>query len=299
MRPVVFALPGSESAAQRLAVQLDTELGAAEHRQFPDGESYVRIESDVRGRSVAIVCALDRPDGKFLPLAFLAATARDLGARSIGLICPYLPYMRQDKRFRPGEGITSAYFARLVSLNMDWLVTVDPHLHRRAHLSEIYPIRSAVGQAGPLIADWIRTQVPKPLIVGPDSESEQWVAAVAAQAKAPYLVLEKTRRGDRDVRVSAPNLQRWRAHTPILVDDIVSTARTMIETVTSFRGAGFADVIAIGIHALFVGRAFEELVDAGVSRLVTCNTVTHPSNAIDVTATIAAAAGELLRPRTA
>lgn len=134
-----------------------------------------------------------------------------------------------------------------------------------------------------------RTHVSAPLVVGPDSESEQWVAAVAAQAQAPYLVLAKTRIGDRDVRVSMPNADRWQGRTPVLVDDIVSTARTMIETVARFRATGFAEPVAVGIHALFVGSAFDDLVNAGVSRVVTCNTVPHPSNAIDVTAALVAA----------
>lgn len=295
MSPFFFAAPGSEGLANRLAKQLEGDFGHVETRQFPDGESYVRIDSDVRDRDVVIVGALDRPDAKFLPLTFLAATARDLGAQKVGLISPYLPYMRQDTQFRPGEGVTSAYFAKLLSLNIDWLVTIDPHLHRRSALSEIYPIPSVVGHAGPLIADWIRAHVPTALVVGPDNESEQWVAAVAAQAQAPYLVLEKTRLGDRDVRVSAPDIERWRAHTPVLVDDIVSTARTMIEVATQFRVAGFPELVAVGIHALFAGNAFDDLVRAGVRRIVTCNTVAHPSNAIDITTVLATEARGLLR----
>jgi ribose-phosphate pyrophosphokinase len=281
-------MPGNAGTARRLALLLDAELGQAECRRFPDGESYVRIDSDVKGRDLVIVCALDRPDDKFLPLAFLAATARDLGAATIGLVAPYLSYMRQDTRFRPGEGITSAYFATLMSRQVDWLVTIDPHLHRRKDLSEIYPIRCKVAHAGPLIADWIRTHVRAPVVVGPDSESEQWVTTIAAGAEAPYIMLEKTRFGDREVRVSAPDVGRWIGRTPVLVDDIVSTARTMIETATRFREAGFTDMIAVGIHALFAGNAYSDLLAAGAGRIVTCNTVLHPSNAIDVTEILAA-----------
>lgn len=289
MKPLVFALPSNDEMAERLTARLDAERGRAEIRRFPDGESYVRIDSDVRGRDLAIVCTLDRPDDKFLPLTFLATAVRDLGARTVGLIAPYLAYMRQDTRFRPGEGITSAYFAKMLSLHLDWLVTIDPHLHRRKSLAEIYPIRCAVAHAGPLIADWIRAHVASPLVVGPDRESEQWVAEVAARANAPYIVLEKTRLGDRDVRVSAPDTGRWKGRTPVLVDDIVSTARTMIEAAKRFREAGFTEIVAVGIHALFAGSAYDELLSAGVSRIVTCNTVAHASNAIDVVEALAKA----------
>jgi hypothetical protein len=86
----------------------------------------------VKDRDIVLVCTLNDPDSKTLALLFAARNAKELGARSVGLVAPYLGYMRQDRRFREGEAITSAHFAALVSSSFDWLVTVDPHLHRRA-----------------------------------------------------------------------------------------------------------------------------------------------------------------------
>ncbi len=263
--------------------------GLATIRRFPDGESYILVETPVRDRDVAVVCTLDRPDDKLLPLFFLAATARDLGAASVGLIAPYLAYMRQDRRFLDGEGITSSYFASLVSSSFDWLVTVDPHLHRRASLGEIYSIPTSVVHAAPRVAAWIRANVARPLLVGPDSESAQWVAAVAEAAGAPSIVLEKERRGDRDVSVTLPDVDRWRDRTPVLVDDIVSTARTMIATVRHLRHAGLAAPVCVGVHAVFASGAFEELRAAGAATIVSCNTIAHPSNAIDLSVDLAEA----------
>ncbi|TAJ97867.1 MAG: ribose-phosphate pyrophosphokinase [Candidatus Manganitrophaceae bacterium] len=282
MKPMIFSLPGNEGLADALAGRLGGERGKAIVRRFPDGESYARIESSVEGRAVILCCTLDRPDEKVLPLLFLAATAKDLGAARAGLVAPYLAYMRQDRRFEPGEGITSVYFARLLSGTVDWLVTVDPHLHRRASLSEIYPIPTRVIHAAPLISRWIRENIASPVLIGPDSESAQWVSEIAAVAGAPYLVLEKIRRGDREVEVSVPETDRWRSYTPVLVDDIISTGRTMIETVGHLRRAGLAKPVCIGIHAIFADRAEEDLREAGASRVVTCNTIPHPSNGIDL-----------------
>ena len=115
--------------------------------------------------------------------------------------------MRQDRRFKPGEAITSRQTAELLSNAFDWLVTVDPHLHRYGSLSEIYRIPTHVVHATPLISKWIREHVANPLIIGPDSESEQWVSAVANDAGSPYSVLEKVRRGDRDVEISVKTSQ--------------------------------------------------------------------------------------------
>lgn len=281
--PLLISLPGNQVLAAPLAAKLGAELGELEARSFPDGETYLRYTTPVEARTVILLCPLDRPNAKFLPLTFAAAAARDLGAREVGLVAPYLAYMRQDRRFHPGEAITSNYFARMLSAQIDWLVTVDPHLHRHEALAEIYSVPTRVAHAAPLIANWIRQEVAQPLLIGPDSESAQWVAAVAGDAGAPHVVLEKIRRGDRDVDVSVPDVERCRERTPVLVDDIVSTARTMIETVGHLQDSGMRPPVCVAVHGVFAGSAYDDLQAAGAARIVTTNTVPHPSNAIDVT----------------
>ena len=300
---LLLALPNNEGMSRSLELGLNegapasaepcATQGLATLRRFPDGETYVRVDTPVGGRDVSLVCTLDRPDDKVLPLFFLAATARDLGARSVGLIAPYLAYMRQDRRFADGEGVTSAYFASLISKSFDWVVTVDPHLHRRASLGEIYSIPSEVVHAAPRVAAWIRARVRQPLLIGPDGESGQWVAAVAEAAGAPSIVLEKVRRGDRDVSVTVPDVERWRDHSPVLVDDIVSTAKTMIETIGHLERAGLPAPVCIGVHAVFAPGAYDELRAAGAARVVTCNTIPHTSNEIDLSADLVRAIRDL------
>lgn len=291
MAPIVFSLPGNEVLSSALVKRLDAERGELELRRFPDGETYVRLGTPVDRRRVILVCTLDRPDAKFLPLVLTAAAARDLGAMQVGLVSPYLAYMRQDRRFQAGEAVTSAYFAALLSKQVDWLVTVDPHLHRRSSLSEIYSIPFAVQHAASAISAWIRDEVRSPVLIGPDSESEQWVAAIAREAGVPFIVLEKNRRGDRDVEVSVPKVERWRDHTPVLIDDIISTARTMIETIVHLKAASLSPPVCIGIHGVFADNAYDEMQAAGAGRVVTCNTISHPSNAIDLTDLLADGVG--------
>jgi ribose-phosphate pyrophosphokinase len=297
---LVFALPGNEVFAEELGRSLQAGAGEAEVRRFPDGETYVRLESGVQGREVVLVCTLHEPDDKIVPLVMLAEAARDLGAARVGLIAPYLSYMRQDKRFHSGEGITSVYFGRFLSRVVDWLVTVDPHLHRHATLAESgYSIPARVVHAAPAVAAWIQANVTRPVLVGPDSESEQWVGSVAEQAGAPHIVLAKVRRGDRDVEVSVPEVDSFRGHTPVLVDDIISTARTMIETLRHLSAAGLAPAVCVGIHAVFAGDGFEALQATGPARVVTCDTIEHPTNEIGLAAVLAEAVGELLAEESA
>ena len=282
---VLIALPGSEQHTRALADQLGLRVVVPELRQFPDGELYVRIETKLDDQAVIVGNLVG---DNFLKVAFLAATARDLGASRVGLVAPYLAYMRQDSVFKPGEGVTSRYFARLVSSAVDWLVTVDPHLHRYDSLAGIYTIPTTIARSAPAIAQWVAREVKKPVLVGPDAESVQWVSAVAEHCGAPFVILEKTRRGDRDVSISSPD-GAWNGHTPVVIDDIVSTGRTMIEATRQLRAAGSAAPLCVAIHAVFADALHEELLGAGACGIVTCDTIPHATNRIPVAASLAQA----------
>lgn len=280
MTPVVIGCPGNEQLAGQLGATLGAELGRVTMRRFPDGESYVRLDADVTGRPVAVVATLRDPDPQFLSLMYLARLLREAGAASVGLVAPYLAYMRQDRRFHAGEALTSVDFAQLLAERFDWLVTIDPHLHRFKALRELYRVPAVALHSGSLLADWVRS-VERPLLIGPDSESEQWVSEVAAQAAAPFVVLKKTRLGDRAVQIEVPDLTRWSAHAPVLIDDIVSTARTMIEALRAWP-RGVTRPICLGIHAVFAAGAEAELAAELPRAIVTTNTIPHPTNGIDV-----------------
>lgn len=282
MKKIYFALPGNEDLAEILIQKEQAEKGIVEIRSFPDGETYVRIISDVKDKKVFLVCTLHLPDSKLLPLYFLAKTAKEFGAKSICLIAPYLAYMRQDKAFNTGESVTSTYFANLISGFVDTLITIDPHLHRRTSLSEIYSIPTTVSHAASHISAWLKYTIEKPILIGPDGESEQWVAEVAKNANAPFIILNKIRHGDHDVEISIPNVDRYKEHIPILVDDIISTGRTMIETITHLKNAGMKPPICIGVHAVFAKNAYQEIKNSGAKEIITCNTIPHESNKIDI-----------------
>jgi len=189
--------------------------------------------------------------------------------------------MRQDKRFHEGEGISARYFARFLSQQFDWLLTVDPHLHRIHDLSEVYSVPAKALSAVLPIAQWLRGKAEKPLIIGPDGESEQWAAQVAQAAGCPYEVLSKERLGDRDVRVSLPHVAEFLDHTPVLVDDIISTGHTMMQAAAHLRDSGMRAPVCIGVHGIFAPGALTQMQAAGL-QVVTTNSITDPSNQIDL-----------------
>ena len=280
---MLLPMPGNEAMAAALAARTSAELGALETRRFPDQESYVRLTSSVKGKDVDLVCTLARPDDQFLSLIFAANTARELGAKSVRLIAPYLAYMRQDKRFKDGEAISSIHFARLLSQAFDSLVTVDPHLHRRRGLGEIFTIPTRVEHAAPLLADWIRDNVEHPLVIGPDAESEQWVSAVAQRANAPHIVLSKRRLGDRQVEIAVPDLTPWRKRQPVLIDDIVSSGRTMIEAARQIGAQEFGKPFCMAVHAIYAEDSYAQLLELSKG-VASTDTVPHVSNAVSAIA---------------
>lgn len=294
MKPLIFALPGSETFGRLFTLALSAEAGALHYRRFPDGESYLRFDTPLEGRTVVLVETLNVPDEKTLALFFAARTARELGATTVGLVAPYLAYMRQDKCFQTGEAVTSVHYAALLSQAFDWLVCVDPHLHRYSSLADIYSIPTRAVNAAPLLAAWVKEKISHPLIVGPDVESEQWAAALATDAGAPHVVLKKIRHGDHEVTLSLPDMEKWQGCTPVLVDDIISSGRTMIAAAGKLRQAGFPSPYCLGIHGLFAEDAYSMLQGAGVAGIVTTNTVPHVSNTIDVSTLMAGAANTLI-----
>lgn len=281
MKPLIFSHYASPVFVSTIAEKVNGDIAQFESREFPDGESYLRIDHDCHGRNVIVLANLHIPNAKILPLVFLCETLRELGVDSISLVAPYLPYMRQDKQFQPGECVTSRYFAKLLSQHIDHLITIDPHLHRYNSLDEIYTARSTVLQADLAIAKWIKARIEQALIIGPDSESEQWAASVAAMVNCPYIILQKQRLGDREVQVSPPQANQYKDRTPVLIDDIISTGKTMIKTAEALQSEGLSTPVCIGVHALFSEQAYREMQQAGIKEIITCNTIPHESNQID------------------
>ena len=287
--PLLFSFENDQKCITKLSELTGFSRGDVVLRHFPDGESSVRILSEVKDQDVIIVCSLHQPDTKLLPLLFFVDAAKDLGAKSVGLIAPYLSYLRQDSRFNRGESLTSQVFATLISHSFDWLLTVDPHLHRYKTLDEIYTIPTTVVHTADVIATWIQSHIKNPLLIGPDVESKQWVHALAEKIGAPYVTAKKIRRGDTDVIVDLPDVERYKDCIPVIVDDIISTAHTMIEAVKGLKEKGTQPPVCIGIHALFVGDAFKALRQVSAQSIITCNTIEHESNEIDVCGAIAEA----------
>jgi ribose-phosphate pyrophosphokinase len=290
----ILAFPGMLPLGEAIAALAGAQVGEVDLHRFPDGESLVTLPGDLAGKDVAILATLRDPDPLALPLRFAAETARELGARRVGLIAPYLAYMRQDRRFAEGQAVSAPLFARFLEECFDWLVTADPHLHRIHSLEDLFDIPVRRIETAPLLADWLAKNVPDAVLIGPDSESRQWVAEVARLADRPYEVLDKRRSGDRIVEVSVPHSEALLAGTPVILDDIASSGRTLIQAIERLLAAGTRPPICLVIHAVFAGDAHDDILAAGAGRVVTTNSIPHASNAVSLEQALADAASDLL-----
>lgn len=279
MKTLILAFPGAEDLGQKLAARLNCDASAIEVRRFPDGEQLVRMRTSVAGCRVLLAAQLDHPDDKTLPVLFAADAARELGAAQVGLVAPYLPYMRQDSRFRPGEAITSRTYARLLSKAVDFLVTIGPHLHRIHDLQEIYSIPTRVASPARGIAAWLAREVPKPLLVGTGPESATWVGEIAAIMQVPCVVMERQQDG---AELALPQGSPHSGRTPVVMEDIATTGQALMAAAATLHNAGWGAPVAVVVHALLQQEDVEALHHAGVPRIACCNTIPHRLGVITV-----------------
>jgi ribose-phosphate pyrophosphokinase len=284
----VHTFADSAALGQALAQQLRVDSSAVQVHRFPDGESLVRIRPPA-GTHAVVVRSLWDPNAKLVETVLAADALRRAGACRVTLVAPYMPYMRQDTLFAPGEAVSQRVIGAWLGSSFDAVLTLEAHLHRVRTLGAVVaPAYARSLPSAPLLAAWLRQRhPPATLIVGPDAESRPWVEALARRVRLPAIVCDKRRLGDRSVRIALPaSLRQRRA---VIVDDIASSGATLAAVARALRAAGVTTVDALVVHALFGPGAIPRIRRAGVGRIVSCDTIAHPTNAIP-TATVLARA---------
>ncbi len=268
-----------EKQSRKLAAVLDLPYHKIQRHRFPDGEYKVTLPAKLP-EHVVFCQSLDRPNEKLLALLLAAKTARELGAKRLTLVAPYLCYMRQDKAFHAGEATSQTIVGNFLADLFDNVITVDPHLHRIQHLEQAVPAKNAVAlSATSLMADFLSERFKDPVLLAPDSEAEQWVSAVAKPNHWQYGVCKKIRKGDRHVEITLPEIN-LRGRSVVIVDDVASSGYTLAVATRRcmFKQANHVDVLVT--HALFVNGAKQRLHDAGVRIIWSTDSVSHESNII-------------------
>ncbi len=283
---VVHAFDETAGLAKRLARALNARASLILEHRFPDRECLVRVAHRNDAEAI-VVQSFNEPDGKLLPALLAADALHRAGARRVTLVAPYLAYMRQDRVFRPGESVSQTVFGECLGRWFDRVFTVEAHLHRIRRLSEATKCRGRSLSAAPVVAQWLARQAPDALVVGPDEESQTLVESIARVAGVRWAAGIKTRIDDRRVRIRFPDLPA--GDRAVIVDDIASSGATIAAAAGALRARGVRTLDAVVVHAIFARGALELMRRAGVRRIVSCDTIPHPTNRISCAPLIAAA----------
>ena len=278
MAAAIFAFTDYSEQARRLASLLDVPSKPVAVHRFPDGESLVRV-TDVTPTAI-VYRSLDNPNAKLVELLLASSALRDNGATRVVLVVPYLAYMRQDMAFEPGEAVSQKVIGVLLARHFDGVITIDPHLHRIANLGEVMPGIPALSVSAAPVLSAALDNGSAPVLIGPDSESRQWVEAIAAPLGLDVLVGTKQRHGDRDVSVTIEGNNDVRGRTAVLVDDVISSGETLIQAARLLREAGASKVEALATHCLASEEDLARMRAAGIDRIRSTDSVVGPTGCI-------------------
>lgn len=285
---IILAFPDALLQARQLAEHLSVPCETILLHAFPDGESKITLPIELDDH-VVLFRTLNRPNEKLVELFLVARALKSRAVKRLTLVAPYLCYMRQDKEFEAGELISQKLLGGMLSELFDDLITVDPHLHRIERLEEAIPIKNAISlTATGLFGDYLLKEGSSPFLLGPDEESKQWVEEIAVKAGLEYGVARKERYGDRDVSIHLPEVSLRGRHI-VLVDDVASTAKTLMGAVEKLKAEGVIDITVLVSHALFVGNSEQALRALGVRKIASSDSVPHTTNSVELAPIIAEA----------
>ena len=285
---LVLYFDDERETACRFAETAGFTSAVVNRHRFPDGELKLRLPASLPAK-VIVYRSLVHPNEKLIELLFVAQTARQLGASDLTLIAPYLAYMRQDIAFHEGEVVSQKVIGRFLAQVFDGLVTIDPHLPRVSTLEEASPVKRAITLSGaPLLGDYIAQQIPDAFLLGPDSESAQWIASAAKKHGFDHAACEKIRRGDKDVQVQLPAVD-LKGRRVVILDDVASSGRTLAKATHAALEAGASSVDVAVTHALFADDALQVIREAGVRHIWSTDCIAHESNVVSIAAILAEA----------
>jgi ribose-phosphate pyrophosphokinase len=265
----MFILGGTsaKNIATNLANRLQQPLVHTTYKRFPDDEFYVRLHDNIAGQDVLIVQTA-YPDTKIVELFLIQDAVHDAGAKTITVILPYFGYSRQDKKFEEGEAISARAIAQHISMNVDCVITVDPH---KDHVLKFFTVPAYSCTAVSTIAQYLKDKNID-FVLAPDKGAKERAKEAAALINCEYDFLEKTRIDGSTVKITPKKLDARGKHGAI-IDDIISTGGTMAHSIKELKKQGAASVSVACTHGLFVGGAKEKLLAADCDEIISTDTI--------------------------
>ena len=278
----------SEDLARKLARKIKANLIRTEVRIFPDGESKITLSGNVSKSRVIVVQSIYPPvDTNLVQALSLITKAKELASEVI-VIIPYMGYARQDREFLPGEIVTMKVLGKLFKRSgASKIIVVDIH----SMIGLRYFTNSQNISAIPdLVKYFKKLRLKNPLVVSPDKGGEQRAREFAEELRSDYIALDKKRdRKTGMVEIKTKDLDQVRTRDVILVDDMISTGGSIVKATKFLKKQKSNKVYVACTHALLINDAKKKIKQAGVTKIISTNTIPGETSTVDVSSAIAKA----------
>ena len=270
----IFAGTAGKALAQRMCERLGLPMGEATTSYFPDGEVFVKLEEDVRGRDCYVVQSTCQPvNDNLLELLVYIDCLRRASAKRITAVIPYFGYARQDRKDEGRVPISAKLVANLITAaGADRVLCMDLHA---AQIQGFFDIPVDHLSANPVFLDYFldcRDTLGKIAVVSPDVGNVKVANMYADQLGCDLAIVDKRRQSGHEVAVN--NLiGEVEDCTVLMFDDMISTAGTICEAARVVMEQGARDVIVAATHPILVGLAFERLADSHISKILVTDSI--------------------------
>jgi len=279
----------SQDLAKRLSKKLKANFVKSELRVFPDGESKITLSSKPKKGKIVVVQSTYPPvDTNLLRALSLVSKARQFSSNVI-VVIPYMGYARQDKEFLPGEIVTMQVIAKLFkTAGASKMIVVD--IHSLIGLKQFKMPTKNVSAVPELVRYFKKLRLKDPLVVSPDLGGKERAKEFALHFKTKYIALKKQRnRKTGKVKIVSSNVSDVKGRDLILVDDMISTGGSIIKATEFLKKQKCKRVYATCTHALLIGEAEKKIKKAGVTQIISANTIPGKTSIVDVSSVIAKA----------
>src|SRR5438874_4087659 len=275
-RSQMLLLSGSanRALAEEVAAHLGQPLCQVTLRRFADGELFVKIDENVRGRDVYIVQATNPPAENMMELLLLMDAAKRASAARVTAVIPYFGYARQDRKDQPRVAISAKLMANMVSMaGADRVLAIDFHQHQ---LQGFFDLPVDHLYAAPVfVSHYRQKQLYDPVVVAPDVGSAKMARGFAKRLNASLAIIDK-RRPSANVAEVGNGVGEVEEKDCLIPDDMIDTAGTVTEAAAALRRLGAGKIYAFASHALLSGPAVERLRASPIDEVAVTNTIRIP-----------------------
>jgi len=282
---IVLSSVEYEGLARGISEELGVEYMQIETRRFPDGELYVRVPTEVKGKECVYVQTAQK-NIELVEVFLVLDALRDYGAKTITCVVPYIAYSRQDKRFKEGEAMSAKTTLKLINSLCDRIITVNAHYLDSEGKTEIYGVKIENLDAFPVLAEYFseKNKNKNKIVVAPDKGSLKYARKASEVIGCDFGNIEKKRFGDEEVKMDLNGLD-VSGKSVIILDDIISTGGTIVNAAKLLKKAG-AERIYVGcVHGIFAKGM--DRINAVVDEVVCTDTIITEGSKISIAKLIA------------